>query len=163
MQNQMVPDVLAESPEQLCRALATGGAVWLRVSGKSMVPWVRPGDILFVRRAVFQHVSPGQVVLVLSRRQLVVHRVIGRCRAASGPALLTKGDAVADADPRVSPAELLGRVEWIERGGRRINLESLAQRALGWLLARASFLSRFCYPAAGLARRLLLGFGRPSL
>ena len=145
--------------EQVAAALRARGRVCLTVLGSSMFPWLRPGDVLWVCRTSFPRISPGMVVLFARERKLIVHRVIRKQAAASGPGLLTKGDFVPHADAPVAPQELLGRVVWIQRGKRQIDLGSSPQRFGGLLLARVSPFTRFWFPAARKAKRFLIAAG----
>ena len=105
----------------------TFGEVRLRVIGTSMVPSVLPGDLISIRRASLHEVSPGEVVLFLQNKRLVIHRVVDRKVVAMAggseePCLITRGDRVRQEDPPVSSSELLGRVVSIERDNRKVEL-----------------------------------------
>ena len=149
------------SIEQVAAALRSRGRVCLTVLGSSMFPWLRPGDILWVCRTTFRRISPGMVILFAREGKLIVHRAIRKQAGAFGPKLLTKGDCVAHADAPVTPDELLGRVVWIQRGKRQIDLEASPQKFGGLLLARVSPFARFWLPAARKAKRLLIAAGIP--
>jgi signal peptidase I len=143
--------------ERVTAALRRRGVVWLKVSGNSMLPWIRPGDVLFVQCAEKGCASPGQVVLFARGKRLIAHRVIGRRRVAGQILLETKGDATWDADAPISETELLGRVTQIARDGRLIRLETLHQAALGGLLACISPVRRLWHPLARAAKRFAIG------
>ena len=96
------------------------GTLALRVCGTSMLPAIRPGDRLTVRRCAIGDVRIGDVVLALRERRLIAHRVISHL----GQSLLTCGDAVAEPDTPVSEAELLGKVSRVLRGGKSLAPES---------------------------------------
>jgi phage repressor protein C with HTH and peptisase S24 domain len=87
------------------------------VAGPSMLPTLRPGDCLLVRRG--GRVRPGDVVVVrfASRPDLLaVKRAMRpadpRDRSGGGGAWMVQGDnpAVADDSRRYGPAEVLARV-----------------------------------------------------
>jgi signal peptidase len=109
-------------------AVRAAGSVRLRVSGTSMVPAMRPGDLITVERAGTADISPGEIVVFARAGRLVVHRVTGIAAPAAaksggpetGPVLQTRGDCARRNDPIVRESELLGRVTQIERGGRRM-------------------------------------------
>jgi signal peptidase I len=143
--------------ERVTAALRRRGMTWLKVSGNSMLPWIRPGDVLFVQGADIRCVSPGQVVLFARGKRLIAHRVIGRRRVAGQVFLETKGDATWDADAPISETELLGRVSEILRDGRPTRLETLHQAALGRLLACISPARRLWHPLARAAKRFSTG------
>lgn len=144
--------------ERVTAALRRRGIAWVKVSGRSMIPWIRPDDVLLVRCAgVDDGVSPGQVVLFARGGRLIAHRVIGRLCVAGQAFLETKGDATWDADAPISETELLGRVTQVFRDGRSIALETLHQAALGRLLACISPARRLWHPLARAAKRFATG------
>jgi signal peptidase I len=135
------------------------GSACLRVSGGSMIPWMRSGDFVFIRRSEFARISAGDVIVFHRNGLLVVHRTIGRVEGTPSDRiaslLITKGDASDEMDAPVSEQEYLGRATRIHRGRRHIDLESLTQKLLGRLLARVSRLSRVVYSPLRFANRLL--------
>jgi hypothetical protein len=104
-----------------------------------MLPAVRPGDILIARPPEGAPVGVGDIVLFRCQRGLCAHRVIGV--GANG--VRTRGDAVRRDDGLLSPADLVGVVERIHRGGLEL-VPSRAlrrgQRAVAALLRRSSLL-----------------------
>jgi signal peptidase I len=89
------------------------GTLRLRVVGSSMLPAIRPNDVLLVRHCRFDDAGPGDVILFVRERRLFAHRVIGLDRAAN---LVTQGDSVAQPDPCITTGELLGKVIQVTRG-----------------------------------------------
>jgi signal peptidase I len=134
------------------------GSVYLRVSGGSMVPWIRAGDFVFVRQFDFAKVAVGDVVVFRRNGLVVTHRAIRRVAAtpndATASLLVTKGDASAETDSPVSAAEFLGRATRIHRRRHHIDLESFTQILLGRILARFSRMSRLVYGPLRFSKRL---------
>ena len=126
------------------------GEVRIRIAGSSMLPVIRPGDIVSVRRCVPTQVSRGEIVLFIRDKRLFVHRVLGEKPSADGQsALITRGDSVPENDPPVFAGELLGCVTAIHRGRRVIvpyRTSSIFERMI------SSVLRRFEWPAKGLLR-----------
>ena len=121
------------------------GRVRLRVAGTSMVPAMRPGDLVTVERAGMKELVLGEIVVFARSGRLVVHRVTGIVASAgfakpgseSEPLLQTRGDCTRWKDPIVRSSELLGRVTQIERGGRCTQPPTtigITQRAVSRLL-----------------------------
>jgi signal peptidase I len=135
------------------------GSACLRVSGGSMTPWIRSGDLIFIKRFDFAKVCAGDVILFERGGRFFVHRTIRRAMAEpagkTGSLLITKGDALDGTDAPISTAEFLGRATRIHRGRRHIDLESFTQKLLGRLLARISPLSRVVYFPLRFAKHLL--------
>jgi signal peptidase len=98
----------------------TFGSLRLRVTGTSMMPAVRPGDLLSIGRVNLRDTSPGEIVLFARGGRLFAHRIVGRGGGSPDPHLVTRGDALLDDDPPVVQSELLGRVISIERGRSRV-------------------------------------------
>jgi hypothetical protein len=98
----------------------TFGEVRLRVLGTSMVPVIHPGDFLSIQRASLSEISPGEIALYLREGRLFAHRVVARAGSPEQPLLILRGDRLCHNDPPVCASELLGRVDFIERGQRRL-------------------------------------------
>jgi signal peptidase I len=100
------------------------GCIRLRVSGASMLPAIRPGDLVTVESVKVEEISPGEIVVFACEGRLVCHRVTAIAGNAGEPLLATRGDRARRDDPLVSSSELLGRVTQIERGHRRVALRT---------------------------------------
>jgi signal peptidase len=126
--------------------VGTFGGTCLRVSGISMVPAIRPGDLISVERARVEEISSGEIVVFKREGRLVAHRVVARTGIPSESYLVTRGDRTRRNDALVSSAELVGRITRIERGGFRVRLASrlnIVQRTISHLLRfsdRATYL-----------------------
>ncbi|MEZ4265051.1 MAG: hypothetical protein R3F39_01645 [Myxococcota bacterium] len=87
--------------------LAKGRSLPLQTVGLSMWPLLRPASWVTVRPCDPSDVRPGDVVLLATATEPVLHRVI----AARADAVLTKGDAVRHADGWVSRGAVIGRLD----------------------------------------------------
>jgi signal peptidase I len=114
----------ASQSNLVIEAVRKFGRIRLRVSGTSMLPAMRPGDVLTVETASVQEISPGEIVVFACAGRLVCHRVTAIAGNARQPLLATRGDRARRNDPMVSGSELLGRVTQIERGNRRVRLRT---------------------------------------
>ncbi len=94
------------------------GEVRLRVLGTSMVPSIRPGDLISVQRAAFSDIAAGEIALYLREGRLFAHRVVARAGGSQQPLLVLRGDRLSQNDAPVCASEFLGRVHRIERDGR---------------------------------------------
>jgi signal peptidase I len=120
--------------------LRSWGELRLGVTGWSMLPAVMPGDTLVIERVPCDAVCVGDIVLFERDRRLCAHRVIEN---AGG--IITRGDAMPQADLPVREHELLGRVSRVIRHGKCIEVNrsaSLAQRAIATLARRSKTAAR---------------------
>lgn len=135
----------------LVELLAEGLDVEVRVTGESMWPFLRSGDLVALTPPGGR-VGLGDVVAILDDGpRLTVHRVV-ELRAGT---VVTRGDARWDTDAAVAGNRVLGRVVGIRRGGRPVRRGlGPERRILAWLSRRGWL--------APLARRLVPGQGRSS-
>lgn len=125
--------------------LSSGIAVRLRVTGRSMTPYLLDDDLVTLEPIDAGNIRPGD--LVYARQPglpAVLHRVIDRVRGRHGGwSVQTKGDALATKDPAVDAGHVAGRVVVIRRmrpcgACRELRLLSRRQRVLQRLLALGS-------------------------
>ncbi|MGC9396097.1 MAG: hypothetical protein ACP5J4_14740 [Anaerolineae bacterium] len=90
------------------------GPVRLRVSGRSMLPTLHPGDEVIVHPATAEALTPGDWVVVRGAQGAFLHRYLGRRDGH----ILTKGDGHRALDPSWPPEAVLGRVVEAQRDGR---------------------------------------------
>jgi signal peptidase I len=117
-------------------SLREHGRVRARVSGGSMLPVLRPGDLVELQCVSSSPAEPGDVVLVRQHGQLVVHRLL----AANDNGLLTRGDALPHLDPAVGTDDVLARVVGLSRRGRSLawrRSPHFGHRVGQWLFRRS--------------------------
>lgn len=147
--------------------LRSGVTVRLRVTGRSMVPYLGDNDLVTLEPVGAADIRLGD--LVYSQQPglpPLLHRVIGRAPGADGGrSLITKGDALAMRDPAVAAGLVAGRVVAIRRHrpdgeARVVRLTSRRRRILQRCLALASRHAPRSF--AALSRRLVPGLERFS-
>ncbi len=90
--------------------------------GGSMLGTLRPGDQVVIEPVLFTAIRPGDVIAFRPTTAddegiPIVHRVV----AIRPAGLLTQGDNSTQVDEELVTADrLLGRVTYVERGGRRL-------------------------------------------
>lgn len=140
---------------RLLRDLLQGGrAVHLELTGHSMTPLIRSGDVATIVPCPPGRPRLGDVVAYAAGAdRLVVHRIVRR----SGDRLLPRGDVSPAADRPIGRDDVLGLVTRVERRGREIRVGQGPERlAIAWL-SRIGVLR-----AAALLRALSRGVGARS-
>jgi signal peptidase len=125
--------------------LSSSGRLRLRVTGWSMLPAIFPGDTLVIEPARSEGVTKGDIVLFRRDGRLFAHRVSGKSGSASDFQIVTQGDGMANPDPPVSSSQLLGKVSFVVRDGRCLELaqtQRLSMRAVAALVRRSSWAAR---------------------
>lgn len=117
-------------PALVAGLLRHGSGVRLGVTGHSMTPFVRKGDVLTIEPPLGRRLSLGDVVLCAPDRRLVAHRIVGW----RGELVRLRGDLAPTEDATLAPADVLGVVTRVERGGREVRLGPRPVRAaIAWL------------------------------
>ena len=133
------------------RLRADGERCWVRVSGSSMAPVMRPGCWALVDFGA-REAKVGEIVLADLGPRIVVHRLVAHPRAAP-EALVLKGDAERRSDPRIQSNAVYGIVRAV-RDARGRTTSIGCGGSLGRALAVSSRVAgRSTERAARLARR----------
>ncbi len=111
---------------ELIRTLLQQGiTVRMRVSGVSMLPFLRAGDLVEISPLYEKKLRRGDIVFFCDRQNNpLVHR-LHRCWYSSKVLhLQTKGDACAGYDPPVAVHQVFGRVQRIITDRKKSNLQT---------------------------------------
>jgi hypothetical protein len=100
--------------------LRTAGSFRLAAFGYSMLPTLWPGDLLTVQAQSFDQVQAPDIVLFTRDSRFFIHRILQKVEAPSERRLVTRGDALPDADVPVSPEEVLGKIVGVRHGRRDV-------------------------------------------
>lgn len=116
----MTPDTVVAP--LLSAVLRQFGEVRVRVTGTSMLPAIRPGDIVRVQHVPLTTIATGDIVLFRWADRLMAHRVVDLQFEEAVPHLITRGDRHAHVDPHVTESGLLGKVVGVVRNRREVSL-----------------------------------------
>lgn len=105
--------------------LQSGHGISFRAAGRSMFPAIRNGEKIRVEPVQPSAVKRGDIILYSTHKSVLAHRVRRITRKAQKASrFLLRGDACVTFDGPVEPSQVLGNVVWVERGSRRIMLNS---------------------------------------
>jgi signal peptidase I len=141
--------------------LHDGTSLRVRVTGRSMVPFLRGGERLIIAQLPCNSLRKGDLILFRNRHGFpVLHRITRIKRAKDGSlSFLAKGDALRTFDEEISGTSVLGRVRRIERTlspGKAgyVDMDSLLNRSMNSLIAYKGILKVQAYQFYGwLARK----------
>ena len=126
------------------------GEVRFRATGASMMPVVRPGDVLTVRRCGMAGLQLGHIVLYQREGKLVAHRIIH----IHDDLLTTRGDSVRRDDLPIRECDIVGQVVSLVRRGHRVPSDlSFWSRVGSYVLRRSDFCLRAAMLLARCVRR----------
>lgn len=126
--------------------------------GMSMWPFIRTGDAIIVEQIEASVLQRGDVLVFLGPGgRLVAHRLRRIEDDGSGRRYVTRGDSCRRCDRPVTADTLIGRVTALERGSRRIALNTRRQQWLVRVWLRLHPLPALCLRAASRLRRRIQG------
>jgi signal peptidase I len=86
----------------------------LKSTGQSMLPILRPNDIVYFKKTPFLKIKVNDLIIFKKKNQLITHRVIYKTKKY----LITKGDNNPNSDDKIYPKQILGKVYQIKRNGQ---------------------------------------------
>jgi signal peptidase I len=113
--------------ELALECLARSGYLRLRVTGASMLPKIRPGCYVLIRRASAAELSPGDVILARTEDGVRLHRLVEIRGTGADAVWITRGDNHTHCDPPLASGQIVGvlsqveeppRVSWFRRIAR---------------------------------------------
>ena len=114
-------------------ALTHGKRLRVKSRGRSMYPFIQPGDTLLIDTVNADKLGRGDIAFYyLPSGTFVVHRLVKRNGSGS---LLTNGDSLRKSDDPVTGEHVFGKVTGIERGGKSLDLDGMFSKLTGRLIA----------------------------
>jgi signal peptidase I len=131
--------------------LRNGTGLRVRVTGRSMAPFLTGGEILTIKKVRYSSLQIGDLIFFKDVCGFpVLHRIIKKYRLDGRFTFHTKGDAVVVFDRPVDEEDVLGKacgIEKIASGGKTkyIDMESRFQKRINYLIAFVSFIRAKTY------------------
>jgi hypothetical protein len=154
----------AEKARFFSDILDSGFSLRVRVTGRSMVPFLKGGEVVTIKKVPETELRRGDLIFVDGQPGFpVLHRLVRRKRAGKGEFMFqSSGDALRSFDAPVRHDKILGKVCKIERvcpesGPEKIYMEASLQRKINYLRALVSLFESYChYGRLRLFRRKIL-------
>lgn len=136
--------------------LSSGSFLRVRVTGRSMTPFLGGGDILTIRKVSASSLKKGDLVFFKNLDEYpVIHRVVKKQKHRDGITFQTRGDALIGFDERVREEEILGKVCVVEKGEKHYNLEAPHWRCANYLRAMINLCESRLYVTLSTFKKLL--------
>lgn len=126
--------------------LCTGSILCVKVTGRSMAPFLRGGEIVTLKNVPCASMHRGDLIFFRNAQLFpTLHRIVQKRKGLDGTiTFLTKGDALRALDEPIPGHKVLGKVVKIEkinsRGKvRQIDIESKLLRVINYIIAITGF------------------------
>ena len=124
--------------------LSYGNSVSFRAPGDSMRPTIFDGERITIRPIEPPDIKRGDIILYRYTCSVIAHRVKRiEKRDSCAPRFILRGDALGAPDEVVEVDQVLGKVVFVERGGRSIDLYSRRVKIIRMLRLCASHIKRW--------------------
>lgn len=152
----------AELSDLFADVLNRGLGLRVRVTGGSMRPFLRGGEIVTIKKVPCSELRRGDLIFFNSPDGvLVLHRLVRKKLGDGGAHIFqTRGDGLTAFDEEIHESNILGRVLLIERPAQagkttHINMDSLLYRCVNFSIAAAGFFKAqtYFFLSAALAKR----------
>lgn len=91
----------------------------LKSQGTSMLPILRPDDVVYFRKISFHKIKLNDFLVIKKRETIFTHRVIYKGLTL----IVTKGDNNLLSDGKIYPRQIIGKVYQVKRNGKIFNPE----------------------------------------
>jgi signal peptidase I len=126
------------------KLLCSGQSIRFRAPGRSMLPTIKEDETITVQPVAPSAIKMGDIILYRLEGVVIAHRVVRIERGEDGGfRFIARGDASGVPDEPVEPAQVLGKVVSVERGGYTIDLYSRRAKMLRIAHVCASRLKRW--------------------
>lgn len=115
--------------------------VSIKMTGYSMYPTLRPGDIGVIEHCTPELLKTGDIIVFKTNRHLVAHRLIAINKENNHFHFTAKGDKNPFSDPVFSQEMLVGRIKEIERNGKKIKTNTLSMKWNRFMSLRFPYIS----------------------
>ncbi len=112
--------------------LESNHTVSIRMTGYSMYPALRPGDIGHIEKCVPNEIKVGDIVVFKYREKLIAHRLV-TINNNDVRTFVAKGDKNKFSDPPFAADAFVGKISSIERKGERISINSFGLSVFRYL------------------------------
>ena len=149
--------------------LENGLSLRVRVTGLSMTPFLKGGEILTIRKEPHHVMRKGDLIFFKSSRGVpLLHRIIQKRESPDEKlTFLTKGDGLIAFDKPVEYHRVLGKVSRIEKtnsvpGSKYIHMESCQWRTINLIIAQINLLKSYFYYSMFRFKRMIRSLTRDS-
>lgn len=97
---------------KLLKKLRKEDKIVLKAHGSSMQPIILSGDVVYLKKTSFHKLVVNDIVLVSKNSRYKIHRIVYKTEKY----LVTQGDNATQADGKIFPRNIYGRVYAIKRG-----------------------------------------------
>ena len=117
------------------------GKIYLRLSGFSMFPFLKEGDVALIKKVEINALKIGDVIVFKQDQKMVAHRLMALKKNGENNILTTKGDTSKNNDPIFTKKEYVGKIISYNRKGKKITITTKFYELIGRIIVKTSQLN----------------------
>lgn len=127
------------------KLLSTGVPIRVNLGGRSMLPFLKAGDMATVVPVDASVLEVGDIVMFQVPAKMIAHRIIRIQKNEAAYTIITKGDSSKHPDAPLTAGDILGKLIAFEHKGQIHDLDSPVWKKRGRFMARNSHKFRLLY------------------
>jgi len=102
--------------------LNEGKTMQVKVGGISMFPYLRKGDIVFIKKE--SKYALGDIVVFKTEEKFIAHRLIKFDKSKHSTYIISRGDSMLKNDLPIPESEIMGKVIQMKRNNKLIDFQN---------------------------------------
>ena len=131
------------------------GSLRIKMRGGSMFPYLRNGDIAYVKKISVEELKIGDVICFFKNEKLIAHRILKKGFKNGKNFFICKGDAMKDKDEIISVKNYFGKVIKIYRNNKEIYLNSLKRKIMNFFIPKIYYTTYYLFTLLKILKKLL--------
>jgi signal peptidase I len=117
------------------------GKIYLRLSGFSMFPFLKEGDVALIKKVEINALKIGDVIVFKHGQKMIAHRLMEINQNEEHYTLTTKGDTSKKIDPLFNEADYVGKIISFNRKEKNIVITTKFYEIFGKIMVKTSRLN----------------------
>lgn len=117
------------------------GKIHLRLSGFSMYPFLKEGDVALIKKEDISTLKIGDVIVFKQEQKMIAHRLMEIKKIGNQYELITKGDTSKKNDPLFSEHSYVGKIISFHRNEKNVTITSNYFELIGRIIVKTSRLN----------------------
>jgi len=131
---------LMDIAEELIRS---GKNFRIGVTGNSMFPSIRKGDIVSVQSIKLSEIKCGNIIVYRMYGQFIAHRFVRKKNIQGKEFYIVRGDTCDRFDPPLEGFQIIGRIDEISREKKIISMQNFLFSVKSRILAKSNICRKF--------------------
>ena len=117
------------------------GKIYLRLSGFSMFPFLKEGDVALIKKVEINTLNIGDVIVFRKDQKMIAHRLVEIKKNGEHYSITTKGDTTKKNDPVFTEQNYIGKIVSFYRNEKNTSITSKYYELIGKIIVKTTRLN----------------------